>query len=219
MSANAQFSEGEQALILELTGLSVKVHQLSAVTLALVNKLDKKLPPIARDACNFSVSALRSSLGQRDRLRVVLLMVCAAKGEQINAVASARHLNERLDRLKECIDVDFKWFAPASQVFDAEEVRDALGYKSRDGFWKLRKRCRVEGGTRGKGLATTFNGEEIRKLLRERLAKMPWYEGRLIAARIAGRRKKSEVEAAFDAIAPKRPANPFQRKPRRRLVR
>lgn len=196
----AQFTPDDADLIRSLTGLSVEK--------ALLQHVAKKLNSQFADALEPNVAAvammkrLLNLLDKKDQVRLCTLLALARKAEQEGPWQNASELELR--DTSEIVDLNYKWLSPKPSL--RVKLQEALGYGSRSAFLSL---CRSVGVT-ARSSGKTYSNEEVLKLLRGKLATLPWWEARLIARLIAGRKrsKRDRIKLADD-LGPPRPAAAF----------
>lgn len=206
MNPSAPFTRSEAEIIRLITNLSVEDRPLVAIGSVLADHWKDKLERFTASYDLFS--ALAAKLGKRDSIRLFTLLALAAQSEKVGRGLSEKYLESCQKRLLEAIDWKFDWFS--KEECAGEEVQSALGYSSRKGFFNLRKKHGVNGSSSGPGRTNVYSMRDRWILLRGRLAEMPWYEGRMIAAAIAGRAKnQTERLRLFHLLAPAKPEHPF----------
>ena len=207
MNQDSDFTKTEKKVFLSLTGKDVDRVQLVSIASALFDKFNDRLAPYPECADLFE--PLLRVLGLRNQIRMYALLAITARGLTLK-------LESDLERTADVIDREFDWTRSPSREFYGDELKVALKYKSRAGFQKLRRKWNVSGKAQGEGAIKTYSRDEAWTLLRGKLAELPWREAQIIARSVASKAKKTERMMMLDAIAPPRPASPFQRRKRSR---
>ena len=207
MNPDTTFTESEKKVLLSLTGKDVDRVQLVSIASALFDKFNDRLALYPECADLFE--PLLRVLGLRNQIRMYALLAITARGLTLKSESAYK-------RIRNLIDLEFDWARSPSREFYGDELKVALKYKSRAGFQKLRRKWNVSGKAQGEGAIKTYSRDEAWTLLRGKLAELPWWEAQIIARSVASKAKKTERMMMLDAIAPPRPASPFQRRKRSR---
>ena len=159
------------------------------------------------------LETVRNSLGERDATRLCTILALTAEGAKSSSQAAAT-LDTRLRRSEEFIDLKYKWLSRRPAL--RQKLEEALSYKSRRAFISLCRKHGVHGSRAKDGGIKSYSPEDVLKLLRGKLATLPWWEARLIAALIAGRHVRQNRKAALaEYLSPPRPAEAFKPRVRR----
>jgi hypothetical protein len=207
MNQDSDFTKTEKKVFLSLTGKDVDRVQLVSILEVLDHKFRERLAPYPE--CDDLFEPLLRVLGLRNQIRMYALLAITAQGLTLK-------LESDLKRIRNLIDLEFDWTRSPSREFDGAELQAALGYKSRVGFQKLRRKWNVSGKAQGEGAIKTYSRDEAWTLLRGKLAELPWWDAQIIARSVASKAKTTERMMMLDAIAPPRPASPLQRRKRSR---
>ena len=212
MSGDSKFTEAERELIRSLTGLSVDNALLLHVGKVLAAQFAPALKQ--RGEASEMLARLLDLLGDKDKIRLCTLLALARHVEEEDLWGNCLELQARTT--SEIVDLRYDWLS--KKLSPRPALQDALGYESRRAFIALCRKVGVDGSRRTGRDTKTYSSDQVLKLLRGKLATLPWWEARFLASMIAAQ-KRSKVSrrelAAY--LAPPRPNNAF--KPRVRIRR